>query len=267
MPDSIADGWSTDHFTLRLASVRGYAHRYGATSRQDDAAAAVDPSTGTVVIAVADGVSSAPHSHVGAAIACHTAVNCVLHQLASPADKQNWTLVMQAVAAALAARGRELLRDPDAASEAIEKLLATTLVVGCVMPTSRGPVAALARVGDSGGWVLYRGRYHPVLAEKNQPGQQVISSAVTPLPRVPARVTQVRLPLRPGAVLLIGTDGFGDPLGDGTGLVGHQFAEHLREPPPALALAHLLDFSRETFDDDRTLVAVWPRLPERQPKG
>jgi hypothetical protein len=41
-------------------------------------------------------------------------------------------------------------------------------------------------------------------------------------------------------------------------MVGQLFAEHLHIPPPALAFAHLLDFSRETFDDDRTLVAVWP---------
>jgi hypothetical protein len=33
----------------------------------------------------------------------------------------------------------------------------------------------------------------------------------------------------------------------------------LAEPPPILGLAHAVDFSRETFDDDRTLVAVWPR--------
>jgi hypothetical protein len=35
------------------------------------------------------------------------------------------------------------------------------------------------------------------------------------------------------------------------------FAEYLATPPPPRALAHLLDFSRETFDDDRTLFALW----------
>jgi hypothetical protein len=64
--------------------------------------------------------------------------------------------------------------------------------------------------------------------------------------------------LAPGEVLLVGTDGFGDPLGAGDGAVGALFAGALRVPPPPLGLAHLLDFSRETFDDDRTLVAVWP---------
>lgn len=50
----------------------------------------------------------------------------------------------------------------------------------------------------------------------------------------------------------------GDPLGDGDGRVGALFARHLAVPPTPLRLAHVLDFSHETFDDDRTLVAVWP---------
>ena len=61
------------------------------------------------------------------------------------------------------------------------------------------------------------------------------------------------------AVLLVGTDGIGDPLGDGSGKVGELFARMLAQPPPPLALAHLLDFSRDTFDDDRTLIAIWQR--------
>jgi hypothetical protein len=31
--------------------------------------------------------------------------------------------------------------------------------------------------------------------------------------------------------------------------------------PDSSDLSYAVDFSRETFDDDRTLVAVWPRLP------
>jgi hypothetical protein len=29
--------------------------------------------------------------------------------------------------------------------------------------------------------------------------------------------------------------------------------------PSLIEFAHAVDFSRETFDDDRTVVAVWPR--------
>jgi hypothetical protein len=43
--------------------------------------------------------------------------------------------------------------------------------------------------------------------------------------------------------------------------VGNLFRDVLTRscPPSLIEFAHAVDFSRETFDDDRTLVAVWPR--------
>jgi len=79
------------------------------------------------------------------------------------------------------------------------------------------------------------------------------------LPRVPDPIEQASGQLTDGLVLLVATDGFGDPLGAGTGEVGQLFARALSAAPPPLRLAQLLDFSRETFDDDRTLLGLWPR--------
>ncbi len=78
------------------------------------------------------------------------------------------------------------------------------------------------------------------------------------LPRVPSDVRVHTVLVSGSDRLLIGTDGFGGPLGDGTGPVGRLFAEHLAPSLEPRGLAHLLDFSRETFDDDRTLLVVWP---------
>jgi hypothetical protein len=86
----------------------------------------------------------------------------------------------------------------------------------------------------------------------------VISTEVTALPQVPADLPQAAVNVPAGRVLLVGTDGFGLPLGDGDGQVGELFARQLVSPPSPLWLAHVLDFSRETFDDDRTLLAMWP---------
>lgn len=266
MTDTCYDGWSCEHLTVRLASVRGYFHRYQGIPRQDDAIAAFDPATGAVVAAVADGVSSASHSHLGATIACHSATEATLRQLAAGQGRVDWHEVVRQVAAELYDYGRSMLADPSPSAEAVEELLSTTLVVGYARPAGHGLIAGLAQVGDSTGWVLREDRFHPVLANKIHRGQEVISSAVDPLPRIPASVTANEFPLAPGSVLLIGTDGFGDPLGDGTGKVGELFARHLQEPPPARDFAHLLDFSRETFDDDRTLVAMWPRVPRSGPR-
>ena len=260
-PDTIFDGWSTEQVTIRLASVRGYSHRYNAAPRQDDAGVAFDPASGAVIFAVADGVSSARQSHLGAAAACHIAVNNAAGQLAAGQGPVDWTQVVNAAAAELTMCATNLLDQDHPESEAVEELLATTLVAGCVMPTSRGLEASVIQIGDSGVWILQNGRYRSVLEQKHHPEAPIISSAVSPLPRIPDRLSpaEFRLPL--DSVLLVGTDGFGDPLGDGDGKVGHLFAEHLRTPPAPRALAHLLDFSRETFDDDRTLLGIWPLGP------
>jgi hypothetical protein len=152
-----------------------------------------------------------------------------------------------------------LLGQQSPQQEAVESLLATTLTTGYVTPGPRGAIATLVQVGDSGAWLLRGRRYYPLLEQKNDPNAQVISSAVSPLPRLPSQLAPAEFRVPPGTVFLVGTDGFGDPLGHGDGQVGQLFAEHLSVPPPARGLAHLLDFSRDTFDDDRTLLAIWPQ--------
>ena len=133
--------------------------------------------------------------------------------------------------------------------------MATALIAGMVRPVGTTVDVAVVRVGDSQASVLRNGRYRHLFDPR--PGA-VADSAVVALPRVPD--LEVRGgPLAPGEVLLVGTDGFGDPLGDGTGQVGAHFAARLAHPRPPVTFAHDLDFSRETFDDDRTLLAIWPR--------
>ncbi|MFF7360220.1 protein phosphatase 2C domain-containing protein [Streptomyces sp. NPDC008125] len=261
-PDTVHDGWSTDEVTVRLASVRGYAHRYEGRPREDDVAVAVHGPTQNVVFAVADGVSSAEQSSIGSALACRGAVNEILKQLDSGASALDWPHVVRTAAWQLVARAAGGREPEGAYSAEAERKYATTLVTGVVQVDGYGvPVVTLVQVGDSGAWLLDggRGSYERLLTTKDSHGAEVLSSAVTPLPRVPTPLRVQKAVLGPASVLLVGTDGFGDALGDGTGSVGALFLRHLRTPPPARGLAHLLDFSRETFDDDRTLLAVWPK--------
>jgi hypothetical protein len=241
--------------TVRLASIRGYAHRYRGLPRQDNAGIALHMETNTLVFAVADGVGGAERSHVGAHIACEVGVQTVLSELDSSRTVE-WAYVLRTIGSEMERHASRLLDWP-ADADATEKLLGTTIVIGIVR---RGPAClttTLVRVGDSGAWLLRDGVYQALLGSKLTGPEPIMSSAVRALPQTPA-VTPVHIDVPPGAVLLVGTDGFGDPLGDGVGLVGALFAKHLRVPPPLLAMGHLLDFSRETFDDDRTLLAVWP---------
>jgi Protein phosphatase 2C len=266
LPDTIFDGWSSDHFTIRLAAVRGYSHRYHGVPRQDDAQVAFDPEFGAVLFAVADGVSGARESHVGATVACSRTIETMQSQLVNE-RAIDLPRAVQVTAQRLTEEAAGMLDQDEPTLATVEELLATTLVAGYIRPGPEGASGEIVQIGDSGAWILRGDRYSPAVGRKNDPDAQVISSAVTPLPRIPEHLAPIEFGLLPGTVLLIGTDGFGDPLGDGEGQIGRLFAEHLRAPLPARGLAHLLDFSRDTFDDDRALIAIWPKAtgPEVPP--
>ncbi|MFI5685048.1 protein phosphatase 2C domain-containing protein [Streptomyces sp. NPDC051636] len=260
-PDTICDGWSTSALDLRLASVRGYAHRAEGRPREDDAAAAWDELTGTVVFAVADGVSDAREPHIGSQLACRSAVDELLSQVrAGGGFVTDWHKLLSTVHWQLVEQARRILRVQDTPSvDDTAALLATTLVAGAATPTSQGVHVALVSVGDSGVWAIKNHEVYPLKGGKSFGADGLLSPAVRPMPYVPADIAPFEYVPDPDSVLLVGTDGFGDPVGDGRGAVARLCAQELARPLPPLAFAYTLDFYRETFDDDRTLLALWPR--------
>lgn len=260
-PDSVCDGWSTAALHLRLASVRGYQHRFDGRPREDDAAAACDPDTGTVVFAVADGVSGARQPHIGSQLACRSAIEQMLAQVRGSGGGYvaNWEKLLSTVHWQLVEQARRILRSPEAGPQETADLLATTLVAGTATPNESGVFIHVISVGDSGVWQIEQENIHRLAGGKQTGADGLVSSAVAPLPFLPNVIRPLPFQLEAGTVLLVGTDGFGDPLGNGTGPVARLFHTRLRRPVPPLGFAHLLDFSRETFDDDRTLIALWPR--------
>jgi hypothetical protein len=269
-PDVVADGWSSPHFEVRCASVRGAAHRFRGEPRQDEFAV-VPHDSGALVAVVADGLSAAPMSHLGATMACRTVVEYLLRALDADPDADvdwpdllrcaGWSLVEYAARQPPPGPGGARTAGPaEPDPRAAERALATTVIVALVRPRPPGrATAALARVGDSAAWVLGGGEWRPVFPPS--PYAEVLPDGVAALPRVPPDVAPVEVELGDGDVLLLGTDGFADPLTDALadgGAAGKLFAEALAGPPPMLRLAWLLDFDGETYDDDRTLLGVWP---------
>ncbi|WP_116245023.1 protein phosphatase 2C domain-containing protein [Nocardiopsis sp. FIRDI 009] len=263
-PDTECDGWSTPSLCLRFASVRGAKHRYYRRPRQDAARAAVHEATDSIVFAVADGVSSASNSELGAVEACRSAVERMLYLLSSGERELDFRDVVLHAAERLRQLATERLGGKDPETGEVAGLYATTLVAGVVHADPAGPTVELCRIADSVAWVLDRSscRYQPLFTSKTGSDTLLVSNEITPLPHVPDVLEYSSVQLEPEHALLVGTDGFADPLGDGDGRVGDLFAHHLGTPTSPAWLAHLLDFSRETFDDDRTLLVIWPHTGE-----
>ena len=187
------------------------------------------------------------------------AVQWLAQAVGEPTASTDWHALVQSTAWALIEQAASIRGTEDRSAEDTERLLATTLVCAVIdHDNAGGGLVHIVGVGDSGAWILREGSFHRIEGGKTE-GDGLSSSAVSGLPRVPTEVTARSDRLLPGDVLLLGTDGFGDPLGVGDGEVGNLFRSVLSgRVPPLLEFGHALDFSRETFDDDRTLVAVWP---------
>jgi hypothetical protein len=138
----------------------------------------------------------------------------ILDDLASgQAAAVNWPRVVQTAASAVTHQAAAILRRRQPTPDEAEEMVATTLVTGYLLPASDGLSGAMIQVGDSGAWIQQQGCYQALLDVKTT--DYLISSAVCPLPRLPDVTDPVTMTLSAGAVLLVGTDGFGDPLGDG----------------------------------------------------
>jgi serine/threonine protein phosphatase PrpC len=203
------------------------------------------PATSTLIAAVADGVSGARQSDLGAALAVRYATAAVARQLEE--GEIDWPGVFEQAAWALVSEGRRMEQDPRA--------LATTLVVAAVSVGDEVSVQ-VAAVGDSPALRLHARTYDPVVDPR--PSEDgLIGGGVAALPRDARDVLAGSCALGRGDALLLCTDGVALPLAGGQGELARTLARELGTPPDVVDFARLLDFSRSTYDDDRTLIAVW----------
>ncbi len=266
-PDAVADGGCVYGLTVRAASVRGLVKRFTGGPRQDDICLARHDPTSTLIAAVADGVSGARRSDVAAALAVRHAVAALTRQLdlgaAGPrgaVGAVDWDDVFGHAAWGLVEEQRRASGDAEAGVEDAAPTLSTTLLVAAVgAPLDGVSPVELATVGDSCAFVLGKRRFRP-LGEASEPDDDLLGQPVSALPRAARDVRTARYELAPTDVLLLATDGFSLPLAGGDSEVGTAFARELARPPDILDFARLLDFSRSTYDDDRSLIAVWPRI-------
>jgi len=259
-PDTIADGGRAFGLTVRAASVRGLQKRYAGGPRQDDLCLRLHEPTSTLVAAVADGVSGAARSDLAAALAVRHATAAVARQLDRGSQAIDWSDVFEQAAWALVEEHRRESGDRRAGVQEASAALATTLLVAaiCSGHGEQAPSVQLAAVGDSPALMLDRLVFTPIVGAGGGDGG-LLAGAVSALPRAVHAVQEASCKLTPSSVLLLCTDGLALPLAGGTGEVGRTFARELKRPPDVIDIARLLDFSRSTYDDDRTLIAIWWR--------
>ena len=80
--------------TVRGVSQRGHLHRYNGAPRQDDFAVHQLPD-GRVIALVADGVSGAPQSHIGASTVAKHAAEWLHSNLGTRTSATDWSALLE----------------------------------------------------------------------------------------------------------------------------------------------------------------------------
>lgn len=221
-----ADAAASERWILRAASVVGVRHRLrGGQSEDFYAWARIGDG---LFLAVSDGVGSIEGSGEAARHAATAAV-------AARLDIGDVLDGVIAEAGTAAAGGG-----------------ATTLVVADL---DGDGMVRLARVGDSTAFVIGPDGSWQELFEPPTPDRDALHTHALPSPEPVIEYAEARL--GSGSVLVVATDGIGDPWRDGPTTVAPALTRALAGPPSAPEMLALADFSRQGCHDDRTLVCVW----------
>lgn len=292
-PEILADGGEVGSIIYRAASVRGLGHQEKGSPRQDAFLVRFTSDRRWLVACLADGVSEGSLSHLAAELVCDALSDVLVEEfdriepgVACPdwsgtLEDLPWPEAVERANNAVRGKFRELLErkrratgvveDEEAASAIpfdarVRHTMSATamMLVAGTEPADDGrhPVALVNVAGDSAAFALDNGQWKPLSAIKNE-GASIVSGAVRSLP-VEVAVQPQSWWFSPGGMLVMMTDGLGDPLGRGTGVVGAFLSEKWTAPPDVLAFAGHLSFYRRSFIDDRTAVAIWFRSTQGQ---
>lgn len=261
--DSMIDGGTVNGLTVRAASLRGDDHRWNCDPRQDafgvhvlspvDRPAA--PGEPELLVCVADGVGSQTYSHIGSRLVCEVIAHAVTEQAASLLDPAREAQV-KSECVDLMDRLATRLEETAAARGVPAKSLSTTLVAAVIGGGPGDRQAAVFGVGDSPSWVLRGGEFYPVLGDADSP--EIASTRTDALPSGKNSVViKFIRGLKPGDMLLLCTDGLGNPMRDKG--VRDQLAAWWGGPnvPGLPQFYWQMSFRAQTYGDDRTAVCVW----------
>lgn len=262
--DTELDFATVEPLELRACATRGASHRHAGTPRQDAFCTASDEAR--LVVCVADGVSEGEHSEVAAVTAARAACKLALDASLDPGGV-DWTATANRISRRILdeARYRRIVDltnvdDPAEQIRVVQREMSTTVIVAVVsrVADENGlfPFVLAVLAGDSGAYLLKSGKWTIVAGGKENAGSGITDGAVHPLPG-PATPFVLNSTLAPGQVLLLTSDGIGDPMGDGSGAVGEMLAKRWATPPTAAEFFTDVNFRRRSFDDDRTAVGVW----------
>jgi serine/threonine protein phosphatase PrpC len=251
-PGVALDGGMLAQTTVRAVSIRGRRHRYRGEPLQDAYAVRLSADGRWVIGAVADGLGSTLHAEHAAAVAVRAATNLSLTP--DPDWHAAFATVAGEVMRATARLGGRIPPAPTGRHGAgASNPPATTLTIGVVPADGRRGIGACAAIGDSPALWLHDGMWTEIFP----PDGQLPDNVTSALPEDLGELRERQIDWGPGDVLVLCSDGFGTAMGGGGSALAQQLVTSWSAPPALRSFLRDVDFHLSTYDDDRTVLALW----------
>lgn len=248
-----ADSAKVGGLQVRAASIVGPGHRceVPVEPRQDAYRIAVDQGHRHLVVAVADGMSDSPHSHLGASVATGALIRHLWAEAAGGPDDARAREWFVSAARQMAGAAHQRGVGPEAVRAAV---LAAAVDLDAAADGTRW--VRVWSIADVSAWIRAESSWRQVAGDvRSGYGRSELKEFLPHHPH-PAG-TSFRL--APGAVLTLATDGIGDALGHPD--LGAWFAGRWARPPHISDFVDDVGFEARGEQDDRTAVVVW--CPDR----
>jgi serine/threonine protein phosphatase PrpC len=233
------DGTTAGPFQIAAASFIGTGHLQSGVPRQD-AYNFMPGRTGRLYVAIADGLGSKPASQLGA----HLFAESVLFAAAEADEGEEAGPAAADLLRTASRRAAAMVTDAYGIDPRVAGFVGAVAVFsedGC----------HLARVGDVSAFTLEKGEF----TEAFEPDEGLVNIVSAAMPGEQESEVEVAA-LPPGAVVVLGTDGFANDLRN-SGTLREWLAGQWQVPHLPFGFGDTLRYCRQGSHDDRTAVVVW----------
>ncbi|HEM2780555.1 TPA: protein phosphatase 2C domain-containing protein [Streptococcus suis] len=262
--DNVSDALQIGRSLLLAASSKGSLHQAGESPRQDSYSYGVYEENGEkwIILAISDGVSSSPYSHILAEYLTFSSVKELKLQLEAYGEVyvQDFAHKINQMANNFCRKQLVRFNQQFDESKYVAHLGANffgaTLECAVIhIIQDKQTVKQFTISGDGGAYIFKSSSKIDIIKSGKIRGEGIVSNAVSPLPLGDiddVNIEEVRL--EKGDIFFMATDGLSDFIGSGNSSLGKFLLEKIVEAKDAVEFLKIINVAMFQLDDDKTAV-------------
>lgn len=262
--DNVSDALQIGRSLLLAASSKGSLHQAGESPRQDSYSYGVYEENGEkwIILAISDGVSSSPYSHILAEYLTLSSVKELKLQLEAYGEVYVQEFAHKINQMANNFCRKQLVRFNQQFDESKyvahlgANFFGATLECAVIhIIQDKQTVKQFTISGDGGAYIFKSSSKIDIIKSGKIRGEGIVSNAVSPLPLGDIDDVNIEeVHLEKGDIFFMATDGLSDFIGSGNSSLGKFLLEKIVEAKDAVEFLKIINVAMFQLDDDKTAV-------------